>query len=148
MLVTRGKPACMETKLELAIHAGTAKSVRTCLAECGGSGPASQTQWVSVGVAGVVSVRVISVDAVLGTVCLVKVARAVPLVTQVQVYAAAGVTAIHICVVVIVLGRVVEVVVAVIYKSVCGAILVPDLVEQLVAVLHKRMCQIIICVYL
>ena len=69
----------------IAIHAGTAKSVYTCLAECGGSGPAGQTHWVSVVVAGVVSVRVVSVDAVLGTVCLVEVARAVPLVAQVQV---------------------------------------------------------------
>ena len=103
--------------------------VYTCLAECGGSGPAGQTHWVSVAVAGVVSVRVVGVDAVLGTVCLVEVARAVPLVTQVQVYGAAGVTAVHICVVVIVLGRIVEVVIAIVYKSVCGAILVPDLVE-------------------
>ena len=76
-------------------------------------------------------------DTVLGAVGLVVVCRAVPLVPQEQVYSTAGTTAVHICVVVIVLGRVVEVGVAVVYDSIVGSVLVDGLEEQLVVVLHK-----------
>ena len=115
----------------------------TCSAVCGGSSPAAQTHWVSVVVTRVVPTQGVCEDTVLGAVGLVVVGRAVPLVPQEQVYSTASTTAVHICVIVIVFGRVVEVGVAVVYDSIVGSILVNGLEEQLVVVLHKRVSKLL-----
>ena len=118
-------------------------TVCTCSAVYGGSSPAVQTHWVSVVVTRVVPTQGVREDTVLGAVGLVVVGRAVPLVPQEQVYSTASTTAVHICVVVIVLGRVVEVGVAVVYDSIVGSVLVDGLEEQLVVVLHKRVSKLL-----
>ena len=127
----------MGTRLLIYMH-GTAKSVPVVQYVEAPVQPSRH--WVSVDVTAVVSTRGVCEDTVLGAVGLVVVGRAVPLVPQEQVYSTAGTTAVHICVVVIILGRVVEVGVAVVYDSIVGSVLVDGLEEQLVVVLHKIVC--------
>ena len=87
------------------------------------------------------SVRIVRVHTVPIAVVLVEVSRAVPLVSDVQIYVDASVSTVHISVVVIVLGRVVVVVVGVVHDWIVETIFVHGFPEELEVVLWNNVIQ-------
>ena len=114
---------------------GRAVDWPTCYAVGGGSCPSSETDWVAVRVAAVMSIRVVCVYTVPIAVVLVVVGGAVPLVSDVQIHVSASVISVHISVIVGVLGRVVVVVVIVVHDWVEGTIFVHGFPKKLEVVL-------------